>query len=56
MTALLAVLLLFLLAFAGMALGPLMGRKGIKGGCGGGRTKDAGKADACQCSGGCQKK
>ncbi len=51
MTTLLIVLLLFLLAFAGMALGLLMGRKSLKGGCGSARTKDTCKTDACHCSG-----
>lgn len=51
MTTVLVVLLLFLLAFTGMALGLLMGRKGLKGGCGGGSTKNTCKTDACHCSG-----
>jgi len=41
MTTLMMVLFLFLLAFAGMALGLLMGRKSLKGGCGSGRTRIA---------------
>ena len=51
MTTLLIVLLLFLLAFAGMALGLLMGRSSLKGGCGGGRAKNNCKTEACHCSG-----
>ena len=46
----LAVLFLFLLAFAGMALGVIMGRKSLRGGCGGTRTKDNCKTDQCHCS------
>lgn len=46
----LAVLLLFLLAFAGMALGVVMGRKSLRGGCGGVQPKDSCKTDKCHCS------
>lgn len=50
MTTLLLVLLLFLLAFLGMAAGLIIGRKGLRGGCGstsetGGCTKSK-----CECS------
>lgn len=45
MTTLLAVLLLFVLAFAGMALGSMLGRRTLRSGCGGADTKSG-----CHCS------
>jgi hypothetical protein len=48
----LAVLLLFLLAFAGLALGLLMGRKGVRGGCGSSHGQgDCDTKSRCRCSG-----
>jgi hypothetical protein len=48
----LAVLLLFLLAFAGLALGLLMGRKGVRGGCGSSQNQgDCATKSRCRCSG-----
>lgn len=52
MTITLIVLLLFLLAFVGLALGVIMGRRGLRGGCGGVPTKDVCKKSECHCSGG----
>lgn len=51
MTTVLVVLLLFLLAFAGMAAGLLMGRKSMRGGCGSGREKIDCTKSECHCSG-----
>jgi hypothetical protein len=41
----LAALILFLLAFAGLAAGLLLKRKGLRGGC----TPPAGSSDGCEC-------
>ncbi len=51
MTTFLAVLLFFLLAFAGMALGVILGRKGLRGDCGSAHTKGDCKKSECRCSG-----
>lgn len=48
----LAVLLLFLLAFVCMALGVIMGRRGLRGGCGSDQVKGDCKKNECHCSGG----
>ncbi|MHB8058235.1 MAG: hypothetical protein ACYDHC_10120 [Desulfuromonadaceae bacterium] len=52
MTTLLMVLLLFLLAFTGMAAGVVMGRRSLRGGCGSGHQKSDCKKSECQCSAG----
>lgn len=50
MTTILMVLFGFLLAFLGMAAGVIMGRRGLRGGCGSGHeTSDCKKSD-CHCS------
>lgn len=51
MTGFLIVLLLFLLAFLGMAAGVIMGRRSLRGGCGGSRQKSDCRETACHCSG-----
>lgn len=51
MTGFLIVLLLFLLAFLGMAAGVIMGRRRLRVGCGGGRQKSDCKESKCHCSG-----
>ncbi|MHB8121634.1 MAG: (Na+)-NQR maturation NqrM [Desulfuromonadaceae bacterium] len=51
MTLTLAVLLLFLLAFVCMALGVIMGRKGLRGGCGSVPAKGDCNKSECHCSG-----
>ena len=55
MTTLLMVLLLFLLAFLGMAAGVVMGRRSLRGGCGSGHKKSDCKKNECDCSGGLSK-
>jgi len=50
MTMTLAVLLLFLLAFICMALGVIMGRRSLRGGCGSGAIKDDCTKSECHCS------
>ena len=54
MTLILVVLLLFLLAFVCMALGVIMGRRGLRGGCGSGSVPAKGDCNKseCRCSGG----
>jgi hypothetical protein len=52
MITLLMVLLLFLLAFLGMAAGVVMGRRSLRGGCGSGHQKSDCKSAECQCSAG----
>lgn len=49
MIILLLVLLLFLLAFAGLATGILLRRKSLRGGCGGPGKGDC-KESSCACS------
>lgn len=46
MTTFLAALLLFLLAFAGLALGVIMKRRGLQRGCGGSHAKGCCKGSA----------
>lgn len=46
MTTFLAALLLFLLAFAGLALGVIMKRRGLRRGCGGSHEKGCFKGSA----------
>lgn len=46
----LIVLLLFLLAFVLMAAGAIMGRRGLRGSCGSGQTKNDCKKSECHCS------
>lgn len=48
MTTVFAALLLFLLAFAGLALGVIMKRRGLRGGCGGSHGNGCCKESAAQ--------
>jgi hypothetical protein len=48
---LLVVLLLFLLAFAALGLGTIMGRRGLRRGCGGGHDGGEGSRGDCHCAG-----
>lgn len=50
MTGFLIVLLLFLLAFLGMAAGVIMGRRSLRGGCGGSRQTNNCRENTCHCS------
>ncbi|MDO9079290.1 MAG: hypothetical protein Q7U44_00705 [Desulfuromonadales bacterium] len=50
MTTLLLVLFFFLLAFAGLAIGVILRKKSLRGGCGG-PTQGACKEGSCACSG-----
>ena len=51
MKAILVVLLLFLLAFAALGLGTIMGRRGLRRGCGSSHDGGESTREDCHCAG-----